>query len=211
MPRIPRIDRKKAYGKTKSVAGKFEVAAVGNLAGSRTARMVEKLSWLLHHPDLPPMFEEEWARFSEKARTAIADGDAEFFSACAAMVSLIRDRMSKISVDDRIALSEISKTPPSVRRLIHWNMGNQVDELGKALLSTLTRLARFSDNAAKFSQPQVMEALARFYPEHADCDEKHVREVLKLMKIGGFPINAAPFKGLFRVPSKSRKKKTKKQ
>lgn len=211
MGRITGIDREKAYGKTKSVAEKFAVAALGKLAGSPTARMIEKLSWLLHHPSLPPMFDKEWSKFCMKAKSAIADGDAKFFSDCAAMVLLIWNRMSNKSADDLIALSEIPKTPNSTRRLIHWNMGKHVDELGYALLTTLLMMARFSNATAKFSQPQVMEALRRRYPQYSECNEKNVRKILRFMKVGGFPIPAAPFKEVFRVPPKSGKRKAKKE
>jgi hypothetical protein len=209
MPRISGIDRKKAYGKAKKIVQKFEVSAIGNLAGSRTASLVEKLSWLLHHPELPPMFEKEWAAFSKKAKAAIEKGDSRFFLECAMMVALITTRMSRIDRDERIELSEISKKQPSARRLVHWMMGKDtVDPLGRALLSTLLHLAFYSDANAKFSHPQVMQALTRLYPTLAGSDEKNIREVLKKMGVGGFPIHASKFKELFLPRSKPRREKS---
>jgi len=119
--------------KNKTLLQKFEVAELGNLAGTGPAWLVRRLSYRLHQPLLHQeleakqaspvqpqvensLLDAEGAKFLKMCLTAIDEGNPDFFIECSKMVEFIKKKMDEITPEERRRMEAECKAASTRRR-----------------------------------------------------------------------------------------------
>jgi hypothetical protein len=221
MPKIKNLRLKDYKGTT--LLEKFEIAEMGILAGAaRPGWLIRRLSGMLHQPTLPnvpkedggpalrppmraPTLDEEGTKFLQMCYEAISKGNSWFFTQCATMVELIKERMDagRKQLNQEVGMEnkrrrEKNQSPIDSGLLsgsLWIRAMRPANERGYKVLQTLLAISKVLGRDAKVQIRKLLEGLNQLYPLPDDkrYGERNIRGIVRELDLPAFPIPLAEF------------------